>query len=159
MSKPLLTILIVLFVLGIGTVSAAETKDEQFLLSEDTYKALNQAQELMEKESYPQAQQQLNNLLDKVEKGSYEQAVVLQTLGFLYSSLEQYKKATDTFQRALDLDALPKDVTHTLRYNLAQLLIADGQYKKGIPLMEEWLSAEKNLTTQSMCFWPVPIIK
>ncbi len=143
MSKPLLTILIVLFVLGIGTVSAAETKDEQFLLSEDTYKALNQAQELMEKESYPQAQQQLNNLLDKVEKGSYEQAVVLQTLGFLYSSLEQYKKATDTFQRALDLDALPKDVTHTLRYNLAQLLIADGQYKKGIPLMEEWLSAEK----------------
>ena len=55
MSKPLLTILIVLFVLGIETVSAAETKDEQFLLSEDTYKALNQAQELMEKESYPQA--------------------------------------------------------------------------------------------------------
>ncbi|WP_284450942.1 tetratricopeptide repeat protein [Methylophaga thalassica] len=142
MKKPLLTILfLTLSLLVLGSVSAADD-EKQFLLSEKTYKALNQAQELMEKENYQQAKQQLDSLLSTVEKGSYEQAVVLQTLGFLYSSLEQYKKATETFQQALDLNALPEDVTHTLRYNLAQLLIADGQYKKGIPLMESWLAAE-----------------
>ena len=143
MKKPLLTILfLTLSLLVLGSASAADD-EKQFLLSEKTYKALNQAQELMEKENYQQAKQQLDSLLNTVEKGSYEQAVVLQTLGFLYSSLEQYKKATETFQQALDLNALPEDVTHTLRYNLAQLLIADEQYKKGIPLMESWLAAEK----------------
>lgn len=143
MRKPLLTILfLTLSLLVLGSASAADD-EKQFLLSEKTYKALNQAQELMEKENYQQAKQQLDSLLSTVEKGSYEQAVVLQTLGFLYSSLEQYKKATETFQQALDLNALPEDVTHTLRYNLAQLLIADEQYKKGIPLMESWLAAEK----------------
>lgn len=143
MRKPLLTILfLTLSLLVLGSASAADD-EKQFLLSEKTYKALNQAQELMEKENYQQAKQQLDSLLSTVEKGSYEQAVVLQTLGFLYSSLEQYKKATETFQQALDLNALPDDVTHTLRYNLAQLLIADEQYKKGIPLMESWLAAEK----------------
>jgi len=143
MKKPLLTILfLILSLLVLGSASAADD-EKQFLLSEKTYKALNQAQELMEKENYQQAKQQLDSLLSTVEKGSYEQAVVLQTLGFLYSSLDQYKKATETFQQALDLNALPEDVTHTLRYNLAQLLIADEQYKKGIPLMESWLAAEK----------------
>ena len=143
MKKPLLTILfLTLSLLVLGSASAADD-EKQFLLSEKTYKALNQAQELMEKENYQQAKQQLDSLLSTVEKGSYEQAVVLQTLGFLYSSLDQYKKATETFQQALDLNALPEDVTHTLRYNLAQLLIADEQYKKGIPLMESWLAAEK----------------
>lgn len=143
MKKPLLTILfLTLSLLVLGSASAADD-EKQFLLSEKTYKALNQAQELMEKQNYQQAKQQLDSLLSTVEKGSYEQAVVLQTLGFLYSSLEQYKKATETFQQALDLNALPEDVTHTLRYNLAQLLIADEQYKKGIPLMESWLAAEK----------------
>lgn len=143
MKKPLLTILfLTLSLLVLGSASAADD-EKQFLLSEKTYKALNQAQELMEKENYQQAKQQLGSLLSTVEKGSYEQAVVLQTLGFLYSSLEQYKKATETFQQALDLNALPEDVTQTLRYNLAQLLIADEQYKKGIPLMESWLAAEK----------------
>ncbi|WP_417542907.1 tetratricopeptide repeat protein [Methylophaga thalassica] len=143
MKKPLLTILfLTLSLLVLGGASAADD-EKQFLLSEKTYKALNQAQELMEKENYQQAKQQLDSLLSTVEKGSYEQAVVLQTLGFLYSSLEQYKKATETFQQALDLNALPEDVTQTLRYNLAQLLIADEQYKKGIPLMESWLAAEK----------------
>lgn len=143
MRKSLLTIIILMLsLIGQGAAFAADD-EKQFLLSEKTYKALDQAQELMEKDNYQQAKQQLDTLLSEVEKGSYEQAVVLQTLGFLYSSLDQYKKATETFQQALDLNALPKDVTHTLRYNLAQLLIADGQYKKGIPLMESWLAAEK----------------
>ncbi len=144
MRKPLLKICFLMLALLLqGSVFAADANDEQFLLSEATYKALNKAQELMENENYQQAKQQLNTLLKEVEKGSYEEAVVLQTLGFLYSSTDQYKKATETFQKALELNALPEDVTHNLRYNLAQLFIADGQYKKGIPLMERWLAAEK----------------
>jgi tetratricopeptide (TPR) repeat protein len=72
----------------------------------------------------------------------YEKAVVQQTLGYLYSSQENYKKASEFFQAALDSGALPDKVSHNLQYNVAQLLIADEQYKKGLLMLEAWLKKE-----------------
>lgn len=138
--KTLLTTL--LFLLSFQSLYAAE--NDQYLLTEKTYKSLNQAQELMGEEKYTQAKMQLTELLKNTAENPYENAVVLQTLGFLYSATEQYKSAAQSFQKALDSKALPEDVAHTLRYNLAQLLIADEQYTSGIRLMEQWLTAEKN---------------
>lgn len=139
--KTLLTTL--LFLLSFQSLYAAE--NDQYLLTEKTYKSLNQAQELMGEEKYTQAKMQLTELLKNTAENPYENTVVLQTLGFLYSATEQYKSAAQSFQKALDSKALPEDVAHTLRYNLAQLLIADEQYTSGIRLMEQWLTAEKNL--------------
>jgi tetratricopeptide (TPR) repeat protein len=96
----------------------------------------------MEAEKYSEAGKRLDDLLQQTTAGSYERAVVQQTIGYLYTSQDQYNKAAQAFQQALDLNALPDKVAHNLRYNLAQLLIADGQYQKGISLMENWLSAE-----------------
>lgn len=132
--KHLTFIVVSLLLLGSFQVSA-----DEYLLSEKTYKALNSAQDLMEAEQYQQAGQKLDALLGSTKSGSYDQAVVLQTIGYLYSAQEQYKKAADAFEKALAANALPEQVTHNLRFNLAQLLIADGQYKRGIALMETWL--------------------
>lgn len=117
-------------------------EDSQYLLSEQTYKDLSAAQTLMEADKYSAAEAQLKTLLNKVESGSYEKAVVQQTLGYLYSSLQEYKKASPLFQKALDSNALPEKVSHELRYNLAQLLLADEQYSKGIAMLETWLKSE-----------------
>lgn len=130
-----------LLLLGFCLVSPLMAEQE-YLLTEKTYKALNKAQELMEAEQYREAGQRLNDLLAQTGAGSYDRAVVQQTIGYLYSSQEQYNKAAEAFQQALDANALPDDVTHNLRYNLAQILIADGQYSKGIGLMESWLKNE-----------------
>jgi len=119
----------------------AEDKN-QYLLTEKTYKALSAAQELIAADNYSHAETQLVALLSKVKDKSYEMAVVQQTLGYLYSSQENYKKAAEYFQSALDLGALPDKVSHNLRYNLAQLLLADEQYKKGIAMLEIWLKAD-----------------
>lgn len=113
-----------------------------YLLSEKTYNSLNAAQEKMEQQQYRQAEADLKKLVGETEAGSYERAVVLQTLGYLYSETEQYKLAADQFEQALALNALPEDVTHNLRYNLAQLLIGDDRYQKGIDLLNEWLKNE-----------------
>lgn len=132
--------LLVLMLLGWQATGWAA--DKKYLLSEHTYKALDRAQQLMEKNNYNQAEQDLKELLGETKSGSYDHAMVEQTLGYLYSSKEQYQPATAAFKRALDSGALPDKVAHNLRYNMAQLLLADGEYKQGISEMEAWLDKE-----------------
>ena len=116
--------------------------EKQYLLTEKTYKLLESAQVLMADEKYKEAETKLNVLLKQVDSASYEQAIVQQTMGYLFSSQENYKKASEYFQQALESNALPDKVSHDLTYNLAQLLLADEQYKKGILLLETWLKAD-----------------
>jgi len=124
--------------------NAIAKEDSQYLLTEKTYKSLNGAQELMEAEKYSQAESKLKDLLKQLKTGSYEMAVVQQTLGYLYSSQENYFQATKLFKQALDSKALPEKVSHNLKYNLGQLLLADDHYKEGITLLEQWLKAESS---------------
>lgn len=140
MNKRLLPLL--LLVLGLCVMPSLQAQDEEYLLTEKTYKSLNKAQELMADAQYRQAGQQLNQLLSQTEAGSYDRAVVQQTIGYLHAEQDQYDQAAAAFEKALDAEALPDDVTHNLRYNLAQILIADGQYSRGIQLMESWLANE-----------------
>ena len=130
-----------LFLLCLSLV-APVLAEEAYLLTEKTYKSLSTAQQLMESEQYAEAGQRLSALLEQTDAGSYDHAVVQQTIGYLYSAQELYGKAAKAFQRALDANALPETVSHDLRFNLAQILIADGDYGQGITLMEAWLSKE-----------------
>ncbi|MBL1457373.1 MAG: tetratricopeptide repeat protein [Methylophaga sp.] len=123
--------------------------EDEYLLSEATYKSLNAAQEKMEQQQYRQAEADLKKLVGETDAGSYERAVVLQTLGYLYSETEEYKLAAEQFEDALALNALPEDVTHNLRYNLAQLLISDGAYQKGIDLLTQWLNKESQANSSA----------
>lgn len=135
-------LLISALLLSLMLVSPLQAADKEYLLSEATYKALSKAQELMEAEQYTEAERQLDALLAQTEAGGYDRAVVQQTLGYLYSERAQYDKAAQAFRQALDANALPEEVAHDLRYNLAQLLIADGQYSQGVVEMEKWLASE-----------------
>ena len=136
-----LNIVLLVLLLSFNALAMAKDKSE-YLLTEKTYKALIAAQTLMTGEQYAKAEVQLVALLKTTKPGSYDQAVAQQTLGYVYSSNEQYKKARMQFQQALDSGALPEPVGHGLRYNLGQLLIADEQYSKGVKVLEQWLSAE-----------------
>lgn len=127
---------------------AAETagtgKKEGPLLSEATWKTLNAVRELMDASKWQEAQQRLLELAPRVENDPYEAAVTAQTLGYVYTSTEQYPKAIEAFTRALERKALPADVAHTLEYNLAQLLLHQERYKEGLARLESWLKAEKS---------------
>lgn len=137
--KTLITLPLLLLSLCLMTPLMAE---DNYLLTEKTYKSLSKAQELMESGQQREAGQRLNELLGATDSGSYDRAVVQQTIGYLHTEQGQYDKAAEAFQQALDAQALPEDVSHTLRFNLAQILIAGEQYSKGIALMEQWLSKE-----------------
>src|SRR5690554_4922188 len=83
-----ITILLTLLFL----MAPAMAAQGEYLLSEKTYRALSAAQELMEAERYTQAGQQLDTLLRSTESGSYDRAVVLQTIGYLHSAQGQYNR-------------------------------------------------------------------
>ncbi|MCX4190608.1 tetratricopeptide repeat protein [Methylophaga sp. OBS3] len=132
-----------LLVMSLMTSASAE----EYLLSQETYEALESAQQQMADERYQPAEAALLKLIDETDAGSYERAVVLQTLGYLYSETGDYPRATEQFRSALELNALPPEVTHNLQYNLAQLLIADGKYQQGVDLLTRWLANEANPDT------------
>lgn len=139
--------IIILILFNAATVWAKD--DGQYLLTEKTYKALSAAQELMAEDKNSQAEKQLKALLQQVAAASYEQAVVQQTIGYLYSAKEDYKKASQFFQQALDSKALPEKLSHDLQYNLGQLLLADDQYQQGVKILEQWLKSETSPPTSA----------
>lgn len=116
--------------------------DDEYLLSESTYKALEAAQESMDAQNFNTAEIALRDLLEKTDDDSYDEAMVLQTLGYLYTETENYPQAVNIFRQALATDALPEDIAHNLRYNLAQLLISDEKFNEGIEVLQRWLETD-----------------
>lgn len=140
--KTLLTSLLLIAALSLGQLALAAEK--QYLLTEKTYKVVISAQELMTAEQYSTAESQLLAILTRTKSGSYDRAVVQQTLGYVYSAKSQYKNAREQFQQALNSNALPENINHGLRYNLGQLLLAEDKFKAGIDVLEKWFKAEPN---------------
>ena len=137
-----MNILLLLLLFIMSPLAFAEDdadSDKQYLLSKSVYDVVLNAQESLDAERYSEAEAPLVALLADTSIDAYEKAVIQQTLGYVYSAQDRYKKATRYFKQALDSDALPQDVSHHLRYNLAQLFIADEKYKAGIALLKQWI--------------------
>ena len=126
---------------------SASTSDanssSEYLLSEATYRKLNAINKLREEDKPREALTRLQSLAPRVRKDAYEFAVVLQTIGYVYHTLGQDEKAAQTFEQALAQEALPEKVSADLRYNLAQLLISTGRYRRGLDVLTAWLNKEK----------------
>lgn len=106
-------------------------------LSDRTFRTVNKVQELIATEKYSEAISKLNSALSS-SKREYDRAVLLQQMGFLYSLQDNYPKAVKYFADALSLNALPVPVAQQVRYSVAQLYLAEGQFKKSVSTMKEW---------------------
>lgn len=125
-------------------ISAFAAEGKQYLLQQSTHEGLTQVQEMMEQNRFRDAEQVLKQLLNTTQVDSYDRAMVQQTLGYVYSSTEQYEQAAKQFKQALDSQTLPEEVDHNLRYNLAQIVIMQEQYQQGITLLKRWLEKEQS---------------
>ena len=123
--------------------ATAEEKQDQYLLSSESYKILTDVRELMDKKEYTTAESKLNNLLDR-DIDNYERAVTYQTLGYIYISMDRYEDATSVFIKSISNNALPPDVTHEINYTIAQLLAQAGKYKDSLEYLNHWLEIEKS---------------
>ncbi len=121
-----------------------KTKQVQ-TISESVHKQLTKAQELIGEEQYADALKVLAGLEAKGDKlNGYERALMHQTFAYVYSSKGDYVKAAVRFEKCLAENALPEGTQLNLRYNLAQIYIANENYKKGIATLDQWFKDAEN---------------
>lgn len=108
-------------------------------LSRPLYQKLERAQRLLAKDQPARAVSLLKQAR-KQAKGNYASAVVLQNLGYAQLQLQRFSAAAASFQAALELQALPENSQQSLRYNLAQILAANGRSAAAVRLLERYLA-------------------
>ncbi|HHQ4475602.1 TPA: tetratricopeptide repeat protein [Aeromonas veronii] len=121
-------------------LSTASWAAEQPALSDRAYRAVNKAQELITEKKYGEANAKLQDALSGASERVYDKGVILQTLGFVAAQQEKYGQATKYFADAIATGGLPPPVAQQVRYNLAQLYMAEGNYQGSIKTMKEWFA-------------------
>ena len=151
MFRSLIVNLISLLLCGlliVSPVSFAKKSETQPAVSPWLYKQLSKTEKLIAKQSYAEARQKLQKMLEDVEKGSYGEATVLRSLSSVYALQEQYGKAADVLSSCLALGVLPASQEQHAMLNLGQLYMAMEQYQKAVKTLEPWLAANPKPDTQ-----------
>ena len=117
-------------------VSAAPEKAPE--LRPLTYKYIQKAQEQMAEDNYSAARESLEHVLAKSRKKA-DLAAINQMLGVVFANQEHYDKALQYFRAALKDDALHRPAAQQVRYNLAQLLMMQGEYTESISTLKTWM--------------------
>ena len=128
---------------------AAEAADErEYAAAQFTYDYLFLVEALIRHERYPEAREELDGLLGRVED-DYEKALVHQTYGYVAIGLNDYPGAIGHFQRAIDSGALPSAISHNLRYTTAQLHLQEARPGAALKLLERWFADEQDPPPES----------
>ena len=101
------------------------------------YRALQQAQQQIEKQQYHAAQKRLIKLLPQAQS-NYERALIQQTQGYAALGLNAHVQARDAFAAALNTQTLPNKVNQSLRRLLGQLWLQTGHPQRGLKLLRRW---------------------
>ncbi len=143
-SRLLTYLLLTAFVLLLSApVIAAEEEEErpQATMSERAYKRLLQAQELMSENRFEEALSKLR-AMQKMDLNEYEQALVYQSIGFVFAQQGKYLQAIQNFEACLALRALPVKAQQGMLYSLASLYMSQEMYQKTIDTLQRWLANE-----------------
>jgi len=107
--------------------------------SEFTYRRLTRIQEDIAEEKYNDAIEGVRELLPKIKRNEYEQALVYQTEAFAWASQDDYRNAIPAFRKAIDLNALPQAQHEQMLNNLGQLYYAVEQKDEAIKYLLRYL--------------------
>lgn len=121
-------------------ISTAPRAAEQPALSDRAYRAVNKAQALISEKRYGEANGKLQEALAGTGERIYDKGVILQTLGFVAAQQEKYGQATQYFADAIATGGLPAPVAQQVRYNLAQLYMAQGNFGASVKTMQAWFA-------------------
>ena len=107
-------------------------------LSPSTYEQLNDIQTLLADEDWPQAREQLDELLQELTPG-FGKALALQLSGQYWLSRDDNAKAIQEFEQALALDAFAPSQEAGMATNVAQLYLAQQQYDGAVSTLKKRL--------------------
>jgi len=116
----------------------SESEGRQF--SAKAGEAVNEALQLINSEQHSAALSQLSNVLTFPDLNAYERSTIYQMQGASYYELNQYGPAISAFENAINAGGLLPNEADSLRVNIAQLLIGNGQYAQGAQMLENYLN-------------------
>jgi len=115
-------------------------------LSAKVYEKLKKAQEFMETKDYESALKMIGEAAKIRRLKAYDQAMIHQMFGYVYSTQENYKAAIKEFEALLAVGGkhVPEGVVTSTLYNLAQMYMILEQWQKGIDTLKRWFAVAPN---------------
>jgi tetratricopeptide (TPR) repeat protein len=120
-----------------------KTKQAQ-AVSKDVYERITAARELVDAEDYQGALRSLNRLYDPDKLTEYEQANVLNYLGFVHYNMENMPEAIATYKRLLLIPSLEPQMAKQTTFTMAQLLTVEERYQEALTTLDQWFALETN---------------
>ena len=122
---------------------AQKTKQAQ-AVSKEVYDKISKAQELVDAKEYQAALRSLNNLYNPDKLTEYEQANVLNYIGFVYYNMDDMPNAIRTYERMVAIPSLEPQLAKQTTYTLSQLYTMEEQYQKALDTLDRWFTLETN---------------
>ena len=129
---------------------AAQRKSEQQktkqaqAVSKEVYDKIAKAQEAVDAKDYQGALKMLNALYNPDKLTEYEQANVLNYIGFVYYNMDDIPNAIRTYDRMIAVPSLEETMKKQVTYTLAQLYTMEEQYAKALVTLDNWFLLELN---------------
>ncbi|MDH3533073.1 MAG: hypothetical protein OEO82_09090 [Gammaproteobacteria bacterium] len=122
---------------------ARQTKQAQ-AVSKAVYDDIQKAQEMVDAKDYAGALRSLNRLYDPDKLTEYEQANVLNYIGFVYYNMDDISNAIRTYERMVAIPSLEPQLAKQTTYTMAQLYTMEEQYAKALTTLDRWFTLEPN---------------
>ena len=120
-----------------------KTKQAQ-AVSKEVYERIQKAQELVDAKDMAGALRLLNSLYNPDKLTEYEQANVLNYIGFVYYNMDDTKSAIRTYEKLLAIPTLEPQMAKQTTYTLVQLLTMEEQFAKALTTLDKWFMMEPN---------------
>lgn len=120
-----------------------KTKQAQ-AVSKEVYERIQKAQEAVDAEDYRGALRILNGLYNPDKLTEYEQANVLNYLGFVHYNMENMSEALRTYEKLLRIPSLEPQLAKQTTFTMAQLYTVEEDYPKALSTMKKWFTLESN---------------
>lgn len=130
--------LLIILAFGVSLLQAGYVAAGPDSVSSKTFKELTEIQEIMGQGQADEAYTRLQTLLGEVETDTLDEALTLQTLGYVEMARENFPVAIKHLKASLATNRLPQNVVYNIGYMVAQLHAALGQFDEALSFAEEW---------------------
>jgi tetratricopeptide (TPR) repeat protein len=120
-----------------------KTKQAQ-AVSKEVYERIQKAQELVDAKDYNGALKLLDSLYNPDKLTEYEQANVLNYIGFVYYNIDNMPAAIKTYEKLLTIPSLEPQMAKQVTFTLAQLQMVEENYPRALTLLDKWFTMESN---------------
>jgi tetratricopeptide (TPR) repeat protein len=120
-----------------------KTKQAQ-AVSKAVYERITKAQEMVDNKDYQGALKSLNSLYNPDKLTEYEQANVLNYIGFIQYNMDDMAQAIRTYEKMLAIPTLEPQMAKQTTFIVAQLLMVEENYPRALSTLNKWFVMETN---------------